>query len=341
MQRRERGSFALKSEGSEPSAPARPRSGGKFLTVGGEKLYVKGVTYGPFRPDARGSEYGAPDSVRRDFEQMRAAGLNAVRTYTVPPRWLLDLAAEHGLRVMVGLPWEQHVAFLDDPDRARGIERAVREGVRACAGHPAVLCYAVGNEIPASIVRWHGARPVEAFLRRLCRAVKEEDAEGLVTYVNFPTTEYLDLPFLDLVCFNVYLEEPDRLAAYLARLQNLAGDRPLLMAEIGLDSRRNGLEAQAATLDWQVRLCFEAGAAGAFVFSWTDEWYRGGADIDDWDFGLVTRDRRPKAALSAVRGAFGAAPFTIRPDWPRISVVVCSRNGASTIGECLGRLQAL
>ena len=33
------------------------------------------------------------------------------------------------------------------------------------------------------------------------------------------------------------------LEAYLARLQNLAGDRPLVMAEIGLDSRRNGLDA--------------------------------------------------------------------------------------------------
>ena len=55
--------------------------------------------------------------------------------------------------------------------------------------------------------------------------------------MNFPTTEYLDLPFLDFVSFNVYLETRDRLDAYLARLQNLAGDRPLVMAEIGLDSR--------------------------------------------------------------------------------------------------------
>src|SRR5437660_2420711 len=165
---------------------------------------------------------------------MARNGLNSLRTYTVPPRWLLDAAERHGLMVMVGLPWEQHVTFLDERERARSIERRIREGVRACAGHPAVLAYAIGNEIPASIVRWHGRRRVERFLEQLYRAVKEEDPGALVTYVNYPSTEYLQLPFLDLVSFNVYLEAEEKLEGYVARLQNLAGERPLLLAELGL-----------------------------------------------------------------------------------------------------------
>jgi hypothetical protein len=103
----------------------------------------------------------------------------------------------------------------------------------------------VGNEIPASIVRWHGRQRIERFIARLYRIVKAEDAGALVTYVNFPTTEYLSLPFLDILCFNVYLETREKLESYLARLQNLAGDRPLLMAEIGLDSRRKDSTKQA------------------------------------------------------------------------------------------------
>ena len=75
--------------------------------------------------------------------------------------------------------------------------------------------------------------------------MKREDPGALVTYVNYPTTEYLELPFVDFLAFNVYLESREQLAAYLARLQNLAGERPLLLAEIGLDSRRNGEKAQA------------------------------------------------------------------------------------------------
>src|SRR3712207_5602051 len=193
---------------------------------------------------------------------------------------------------MVGLPWEGHVAFLDHGERPRSIEQRVRAGVRACAGHPAVLCYVIGSEIPATIVRWHGRRRVERYLERLYRAAKAEDPEALVTYVNYPSTEYLRLPFVDFFCFNLYLEEQEPFEAYLARLHNVAGDKPVVMAEIGLDSRTHGGEAQARALDWQIRAAFASGCAGAFVFSWTDEWHRGGYDIEDWAFGLTRRDRK-------------------------------------------------
>jgi O-antigen biosynthesis protein len=322
-------------------AGARPRVGGKFLWAGAEKLYVQGVTYGTFTPDGEGNAFHDRDRVDRDFAQIASNGINAVRVYTVPPRWLLDTAHRYGLRVMIGLPWEQHITFLDDRARIRDIEARFRAGVRSCAGHPAVLCFAIGNEIPAPIVRWHGARRVEDLLERLYRAAKDEDPDSLVTYVNYPSTEYLELPFVDFLCFNVYLETQERLEPYLARLQNIAGDRPLVMAEIGLDSRRNGLDQQAATLDWQVRLTFGAGAAGVFVFSWTDEWYRGGQDIEDWDFGLTDRERRPKPALETVREAFREVPFPDSIQWPRISVVVCSCNGAKTIGDCCEGLSKL
>src|SRR6266545_1679209 len=140
-------------------APVRVR--GKFLFAGSQKLYVRGVTYGTFRPNVNGSEFHDMDRVEADFRQIAANGMNAIRTYTVPPRWLLDAAQLHGLRVLVGLPWEQHIAFLDDKSRARSVEERVCAGVHACADHPAVLCYAVGNEIPAPIVRWYGHRRIE------------------------------------------------------------------------------------------------------------------------------------------------------------------------------------
>jgi GT2 family glycosyltransferase len=102
-----------------------------------------------------------------------------------------------------------------------------------------------------------------------------------------------------------------------------------------LDSRRHGEETQARTLSWQIRTSLAAGCAGAFVFAWTDEWHRGGHDIDDWDFGLTGRDRRPKPALAEVREAFADVPFPKDLPWPSVSVVVCTYNGARTIRECL------
>jgi glycosyltransferase involved in cell wall biosynthesis len=314
---------------------------GKFLYVGDQKLYVSGVTYGPFRPDQQGCQYHGPDVVVRDFKRMAAHGINAIRTYTVPPRWLLDVAEEHGLWVMVGLPWEQHVAFLDDQARPRSIEERVGAGVRSCAGHPAVLCYAIGSEIPASIVRWHGRRRVEAFLRRLFRAAKAQDPKALVTYVNYPTTEYLQLPFLDFQCFDVYLESQDRLEAYLARLQNLSAEKPLVIGELGLDCARHGEHVQGHALDWQIRSTFAAGCAGLFVFAWTDEWHRGGTDVRDWRFGVTRRDRSPRPALETVRAAFGEVPYSADLSWPFISVVICTHNGSRTIRECFEGVKGL
>lgn len=319
----------------------RPTIHGKFIFINNEKLYLCGVTYGPFRPDAQGCEYHDPALVSRDFACMVANGVNTVRTYTTPPRWLLDLAQQHGLWVLVGLAWEQHIAFLDDHHRQQTIEQRVRTGVASCAGHPAVLGYSIGNEIPSSLVRWYGRQRVERFLKRLYHVAKTVDPAALVTYVNYPTTEYLRLPFIDFVCFNVYLETPAQFTAYLARLQTLAGDRPLVLAEVGLDSQRNGLAQQAQTLAWQVRALFAGGCAGGFVYAWTDEWHRGGFEIEDWDFGLTTRARAPKPALAAVQQAFANAPLPTDLQWPRISVIVCSHNGSRTIAACCASLRKL
>lgn len=326
---------------AEPFIAQRPTVRGKFLYAGAHKLSIKGVTYGTFGPNENAEPYPHQTQVERDFIAMSANGINAIRTYTVPPLWLLNAAQRHRLRVMVGIPWEQHITFLDDRKIADNIVKKVAAGVRACARHPAILCYALGNEIPSSIVRWHGAKRIERFIERLYRAGKSEDPEALFTYVNFPTTEFLQLPFLDLVCFNVYLESRKALHAYLMRLQNLAGERPLLMGEVGLDSRRNGADFQAKTLSWQIETVFQAGCIGTFIFAWTDEWHRGGSAIEDWDFGLTTRKREPKPALRAVSCAYENAPFSFQRDWPRISVVVCSFNGAATIRDTLEGLKNL
>lgn len=318
----------------------RPFVRGKFLFVGHEKFYVKGVTYGTFAPTESGLQFPELETVRQDFQMMANYGFNTVRTYTVPPAYLLDAAQHFGLKVMAGLPWEQHIGFLDSKKQRDDICRRVREGVLSCAQHPSILCFAIGNEIPSPVVRWYGKKKVEDWLQRLYGVVKAADPGSLVTYVNYPTTEYLELDFLDFDCFNVYLETPEKLGAYIARLHNLAGDRPLVLAEIGLDSLRNGVEKQAEVLAWQVKTIFNRGCAGLFVFAWTDQWWRGGFEIEDWDFGLVDRLRNPKPALQAVHSAMAEAPCSVQK-WPFISVAICSYNGSATVRDTLEALQAL
>jgi GT2 family glycosyltransferase len=318
-----------------------PQVSGKFLKLGEEKFYIRGVTYGTFKPRLSGEEYPEPEIVEKDFAMMVAHGFNAIRTYTAPPRWLLDIASRQHLYVMVGLPMERYTGYLTDRKGTPSLEKIVIEGVRECAGHPAVLFYAIGNEIPASVVRWHGRKKIESFLYKLYKTVKKEDPDALVTYVNYPSTEYLDLPFLDLLCFNVYLEMQEHLESYLPKLQAIAGDRPLVLSEVGMDSIRNGLEKQAETLEWQVKTAFGESCAGTFVYAWTDEWYRSGEDVLDWNFGLTTRDREPKPALGSISSAYQELPFTVDESWPMVSVVVCTYNGSRTLRDTVEGLKQL
>ena len=334
---------AAPTAGPAPRPLGRVRTAGKFFAdAAGDKVYLRGVTYGPFRPGPDGDVYHTPDVVDRDFALMAAHGINAVRTYTAPPRWLLDLADRHGLRVLAGVPWTQHVAFLDHAGLVRASYALVEDAMSLCGGHPAFLGLAVGNEVPAPVVRWYGHRRIERHLERLARLAHAADPDVLVTYANYPTTEYLELPFLDFVSFNVYLDAPDRFDAYLSRLQNIAGERPLVLSEIGFDAGHHTEAGQAARLAEKVDAVLNrGGGAGLFAFSWTDEWFRHGRAITNWHFGLTTADRTPRPALRAIAEAYRAVPAPAVGPTPRVSVLVCSYNGAATIGETLAHVGRL
>jgi GT2 family glycosyltransferase/sugar lactone lactonase YvrE len=328
---------------------ARVVADGKFLRYAtgpastGERFLIKGVTYGTFAPDGSGYQFPPTSRVAEDFRLMAGLGINTVRTYTTPRRDLLDVAADNGLRVMVGLPWSQHVAFLDDRTLRRQIRREVGARVSELGDHPAILAFALGNEIPPGVVRWHGRTRIERYLRSLYDHAKSKSPDSLFTYVNFPPTEFLDLSFFDICAFNVYLHREHELRAYLSRLQHIAGYKPLLLAEAGADSIREGEDGQAAITSMHIRAAFEEGACGAIAFAWTDEWWRGGFTVEDWKFGLVDANRRLKPAAHAVAEAFHEAPFpsAVQRTWPRVSVVVCAYNAADTLNDCLSALDHL
>lgn len=320
----------------------RPRVKGKFLYLGSEKFFIRGVTYGAFPPNSGGHQFPEFPEVEKDFALMGEAGINTILVYTVPPLSLLDQAQEHGLRVIVNLPWMGHVCFLEERGTKRKVMQEVREGVASCRRHPAVLMYAVAKELPPQIIRWHGKKKIEAFLRDLYHVAKDEDPESLVTYTSFPTTEYLELPFVDVYTFNVYLHNRPEFCAYLSRLQHLAGEIPLVLTELGMCSFRHGHKGQAYFLDWQIEEAFDHGVAGAVIFSWTDPFFQDGCLIDEWGFGLVDAERRPKPSYEVVRWRFTTSvSFPPERQWPKVSIVVAFYNAAKTLDDCLASLSKL
>jgi GT2 family glycosyltransferase len=311
---------------------------GKFFRLGADKFYIKGVTYGPFAPNQAGEMFPEKPQAARDFEQIQQLGANLLRLFYVPPRWFLDLAQDYGLKLLVDIPWPKHLCFLDSAALRSEAVKAVRAAVIACKEHPAIFAYSVVNEIPAEIVRWSGARQIERFIDELVGVAKSVDPQCLCTFANFPPTEFLKPEGVDFFSFNVYLNEPKAFEGYLARLQMLADAKPLLLSEVGMDSLREGEPRKSDVLCAQLELAYRSGLAGAIVFSYTDDWFRGGVQIDDWEFGLTTRDRRAKDSFISVQRAFTAAPYFPLTAQPKVSVVVASYNGARTLEGCLRSL---
>ncbi|HUK81413.1 MAG TPA: glycosyltransferase [Verrucomicrobiae bacterium] len=326
----------------EAGAPAqRVLTDGKFFRVGAEKFCPKGVTYGPFKPDANGGTFPEPEQVERDFELITELNANCVRVYHVPPRWFLDMAPEYGLKVLVDYYWPKHTCFLDDKDSIGFAKRATRQAAEALKDHPAVFALTLANEIPPDIARWYGARRIEAFIDELAGIVKSVDPQRLVTFVSFPPTEFLQPKSIDFVSFNVYLHEPRPFSNYLDRLQSVAGGKPLVLAEFGMDSMREGEDRKAQILSGHIEIAFRAGLAGAFIFAFTDDWHTGGHQIENWYFGLTDRERNLRRSYHAVAEQFKRAPHFTLPDSPKVSVVVASYNGGRTLPACLNSLTHL
>ena len=328
-----------------PSISEKVTLKGRFFFLNDAKFFLKGVTYGPFSPSREGVPFPEPARVENDFALMTELGANCLRTFTPPPDWLFELAAAYGLRVIIGIPWAQHISFLDSPRTKAEVRDTIIRTVQECRAHPAAFAYLIGNEIPPEIVRWHGARHIRSFLAGLCDAAKTADPDRFVSYANFPSTEYLEIDFADFVAFNVYLHREQDFRRYLFHLHNLAGDRPLVLTEIGIDSLGQGHNFQAKALSWQLRASFETGVAGAVIFSWTDDWhaYSGpeGFQVEDWAFGLVDRNRREKPAYWAVQNYYDNPLPPALPAYPKVSVIVCVYNGEKTIDACLASLKTL
>ncbi|MFC7337397.1 glycosyltransferase [Haloferula chungangensis] len=305
---------------------------GKFLRVGDRRVFLRMVTYGPFPG-------GWPADFAEDFQRIKAAGFSALRLYEWPDSRLLDAAEAADLQVFAGLKWAYSCDFFRREELPKA-EAALTSGLATTGDHPALAGVFVANEVPADLARWMGPAKVRRTLESLIALGKASCPKLIWCYGNYPGTEYLEPGNADLTAMNVYLENEDDFRAYLKRLHHIAGDRPVLISEFGLDSRRNGQEAQAATLSWALRAAMEAGTAGMAIYAWSDRWFNAGSEVLDWDFGLIDRDGRDKAALAAVRDTQAGLEGS-ETAIPEFSVIICTFNGHDRIRSCLRATLAL
>ena len=168
----------------------RFESDGKQFELDGARFPFRGVTYGTFAARGDGEPYPERPRAKLDFTGIADAGFTVVRTYTPPPDDLVDLAADWDcicLQVCTRWTGDTRSGRVSVANghvwRATDIALA-RAAARRLAGAEPVIALAIGNEIPADVVRWVGARRVERVLAAAGEAVREEDDQLLVTYAN-------------------------------------------------------------------------------------------------------------------------------------------------------------
>ncbi len=290
------------------------------LQVNGEDFFVKGVVWG-YSPRGQNYTYNlwgeSDDFIRKvldyEFGLMKAAGINAIRTFsTIPPKWVTYIYREHGIMTVinplmgrygytVGGKW---VPFTDysDPLTRETLKRDMLEIVRTYKDVPGVLMFAFGNESNYGL-SWKSfeienlpeGEQNTAKARYLYSLFDEVMAAGKAIAPNHPFTivngdiQYIDLiaeygKNLDLLGVNAY-RGPSFTGLWADVAKKL--DRPVLFFEFGSDAfnaRRlqEDQRSQALMLKSQWQEMYnksygngeEGNSIGGFVFEWRDEWWK-------------------------------------------------------------------
>ncbi len=290
------------------------------LRVDGEDFFVKGVVWG-YSPRGQNYSYnlwGEPDDYIRkvldyDFGLMRAAGVNAIRSFTmIPPEWVTYIYREHGIMTVVnplmgrygasiGGRWVPNTDYSDELTRST-LKTEVLEIVELYKNTPGVLMFALGNEsnyglswssfeienLPDGEQNTAKARYLYSLFNEVIAASRRIAPDHLFTIVN-GDIQYIDLiaelvPELDVLGTNVY-RGPSFTSLWADVREKL--DLPVLFFEFGSDAFnarefREDQVAQATILRDQWREMYnkaagngeQGNAIGGFVFEWRDEWWK-------------------------------------------------------------------
>ena len=175
---------------------------------------------------------------RARLDEFAALGGNSIRSWSVS-RDYLDRAQSRGLTVMAGLPCGKKRSGFDysnDEAIARQVDRH-RRMVRDLKDHPALLFWAVGNEVELDDYDDpEGRTQIWKALGQSIEMIREEDPNHPVAIVlagyggrNKTPEELAHFPDVDILCINTYGNIDD----LPENLKRLGWTQPYMVTEFG------------------------------------------------------------------------------------------------------------
>src|SRR5258708_6824712 len=213
---------------------------GRFY-VDNEPFYVRGVGYAPWRPHQHpGLSYTDTNRpwTTLDFERIKAAHFNTIRTWDALEPEELALAKENGLMVLQGI-WLDPKEDFSDPHNQQSAVAQVQAVAEKSKGFDNVLGYLVMTEPNSEAVLDTGAPETLQFFRVLKRSIQAIDPRP-VSMDSWPPLAFMDHHDFDFVTFNLFAFWPKSItnAIGLAGMtrwfaDHAAGDKPLIVGETG------------------------------------------------------------------------------------------------------------
>jgi prepilin-type N-terminal cleavage/methylation domain-containing protein len=326
------------------------------VTVRGDKLFyqgnrfiVRGIEYSPWGPGTGPGKGTWPEKkqILKDLKMVQQLGCNVVSVVD-PPESFFDAVEETDLLIIytLGIFQTQWERFGEKDFLAK--ERQFLDAFERHKNNRRIFLWVLGREITPVAQEKHGEK-ISKWFKTTADKMRSKARGVLISHANWPPTRSFKLDSPDIICFDLYPGWPPEVSLtgfgkYIRNvLQPLARRRPLLITEFGVNSIEVSLEDQGPLLAKCWSELREAGACGAVVFSFMDEWWKnynnpisknawwarkpapGDEKTHDLDpeehYGLVRADRKLKPAYYAVKEMFGQIPVRVEKK-SRLRIVI-------------------
>ncbi|MBN2484718.1 MAG: hypothetical protein JXB34_01970 [Bacteroidales bacterium] len=262
--------------------------------INGEKTFINALGYEigarPGQHPYEDSVYYELERMAHDLEVIKAAGFNAIRTWSELYEEEMEVVQKSGLKIVYGIWILPHGEF-SNPEFVKAAEEQVRSVMAFTKKFDCIITYLIMNEPMVAHIHEQGAKATVDLWTRLRDIIHEEHPGIPVTISNNAQIgEYINENIFDVYGFNSYdynegMTHTQTFGPHVAFLKAINGqNKPLLMTEFGMSVSSvgwgmyggNTLKAQEAHVIRNMVNCLDGGAAGVCPFYYADGWWKAG-----------------------------------------------------------------